>query len=187
MQKINGRTVTTIDRVMQLSEAYLEDKAPMTLDNLIECLETHFDQHMKDLLILEKPFHFKEMVENSSRELFTNQADTLYNNTREFEELYSFEEFIKECSEHFALDSYELTRFEDCDPTYETDGDGNVRVNSVLDYATFCMDYCDMGYKGENDPDVAMAFFQFEKESGKGYDDLKGLWFNVVHGNVVFF
>ena len=175
-----------VDEMKQIMEAYIDDKAPMTIDDLTECLEVHFDQCSEDLVIFEKPFDFKKLCGEKSGELFTTQADIIYGDTREFELLYTFDEFLSICHAYFAVDGYELTRFEDCDATYETNDNGDIKIRNITDYSTFVLDYCDMGVDGSNDPDVDMAYFQFEKETGCGLDDLKDRWFNVVHGNVLF-
>ena len=186
MQEINGKTIVGKAEFMLKVDNLIDRYAPMSLDNLIETLEVEFNQTSEDLLVFEKPLEFKKLVENRSRKLFTSAADTIYNSTAEFELLYTFDEFLEVCAVHFALDSYELTRFEDCDASYRTNEDGNILIETQEDYGTFCLDYCNMGVDGSEDPDVDMAYFQFEKETVKGYDDLKGRWFNVVHGMVVF-
>jgi len=186
MQEINGRTVIGRGEVMIQLENYVFDKKGMTLDDLCECLEVHYDTLSEDLIIMDKPFNFKDFVAGRSGELSTNDAGTIYDNSPELEKIYTFEEFICVCSAHFHLDDYEMSRFEDIDSTYITNEDGDVFIRNAEDYATFCLDYCDMGAQGSNDPDVDRAFFEFEKETGVGYDDLKKRWFNIIHSRVMF-
>ena len=186
MQEINGKTVVTKAEFLLKAENLIDRYEALNLDNLLETLEVEFNQASEDLLIFEKPFRFKALCTERSAALSTSSADTIYDSTEEFQLIYTFEEFLEVCSTYFHLDDIEMCRFEDLDPTYATDEDGNVLIENDDDYATFCLDYCDMGVDGSNDPDVDMAYFQFEKEVGVGFDDLKNKWFNIVHGRVFF-
>jgi hypothetical protein len=128
----------------------------------------------------------KKIVEKRMTDLGTVKADVIYSETPEFWEM-GFENFIPEVMNHFLLianpmnnaTNFELVKFEEADPRYETfPEDGLVKISTMQEYRQYCYDFC----AGTLTPVKAVK--AFEEEVSMGFLDIQDQWFTVVHGRL---